>query len=187
MAAVNLPNNNLTFVHIPKNGGSSVVEWLIENFETQTHQGHPSLTMMQEWWDIKRTFAIVRNPWSRVVSTYFYLKQYGFYWSDNNINHVDEFPTWNDFVMKLDYNTKSWNSITTNQVEWMGNGVDYILRMENLNKEFKVIQELLNCNAPLLKLNTSDHDDYRKYFNDEQIQRVAKVFEKDIDLFKYTF
>lgn len=187
MAAVNLPNNNLTFVHIPKNGGSSVVEWLIENFETETKQGHPSLTMMREWWDIKRTFAIVRNPWSRIVSSYFYLKQYGFYWKDNNINSIEEFPSWNDFVMKLDYDTKSWNNITTNQVEWIDGGVDYILRMENLNEEFKLIQDLLNCHVPLLTLNTSDHDDYRKYYTDDQIKHVARVFEKDIDTFKYSF
>ena len=84
MAAINLPNNNLTFVHIPKSAGSSVVEWLSRNFEYERIGGHPNLSMIKKSWNVGRSFAIVRNPWARMVSSYFYLQQYKFYWEYNN-------------------------------------------------------------------------------------------------------
>lgn len=188
MSAINLPSHELTFVHIPKNGGSSVVSWLRENIHpSDMIRGHLSLPMLKQHWDIRRTFAIVRNPWARVVSSYFYLKQYKFYWEYNNITDDSEFPTWDDYVSNLDFKLTDWNTLKTNQYEWMGDGVDYILKCESLTDDFKVIQEILNCHAPLPYINTSEHDDYRTYFNSIQKETIRKTFEKDIDLFKYSF
>lgn len=187
MAAINLPNNNLTFVHIPKSAGSSVVEWLSKNFEYERIKGHPNLSMIKEQWEVGRTFSVVRNPWSRMVSAYFYLKQYGFYWEDNNIKSVDDFPSWEMFIDKLDYDTKSWNSLTTNQCEWIQPSVDYILKAETLTEDFKLIQDLMCCHAPLPYINTSQHDDYRVYYTDLQRNKIANIFQKDIELYSYTF
>lgn len=187
MAAINLPKNDLTFIHIPKSAGSSVVQWLIDNFETEMIKGHPNISMIKQVWDVKRTFCIVRNPWSRMVSAYFYLKQYGFYWKENNIQTVDDFPSWDDFIMNLNYDTNSWNNLKTNQVKWY-EGVDpVILRAETLNSDFKVIQDMLECQNPLGYINTSKHEDYRSYYTTEQRDLISRVFEEDIDTFKYSF
>jgi len=153
----------------------------------QLIKGHPSLTLIKEQWPVNRTFAVVRNPWARMVSAYFYLKQYGFYWEDNNIASVEEFPTWNDFVDRLDYDTKSWNTLTTNQCEWITDGVTYLFKAETLDQEFNVIQKLLRREDPLPYINTSDHEDYRTYYTDAQKAKIGRAFEKDIDLYKYTF
>lgn len=187
MAAVNILKHDLTFLHIPKNGGSSIVQWLGTNFETEMIQGHLSLPMLRERWDIKTTFTTVRNPWARVVSSYFYLKQYGFYWDFNNIKTVEEFPSWDEYVKNFAFKITDWNTLTTNQYEWMGDGVDIILKCENLNTEFKVIQDRLNCYIELPVVNTSEHSDYRSYYTTEQKERVGKIFEKDIEMFGYQF
>jgi len=186
MAAVKLIEHDLTFVHIPKSAGSSVVRWLTR-MPYQMIKGHPSLTIIKEQWPVTQTFAVVRNPWARMVSAYFYLKQYGFYWEDNNIASVEEFPTWNDFVDRLDYDTKSWNTLTTNQCEWITDGVTYLFKAETLDQEFNVIQKLLRREDPLPYINTSDHEDYRTYYTDAQKAKIGRAFEKDIDLYKYTF
>jgi hypothetical protein len=186
MAAVKLLEHDLTFVHIPKSAGSSVVRWLTR-MPYQLIKGHPSLTLIKEQWPVNRTFAVVRNPWARMVSAYFYLKQYGFYWEDNNISSVEEFPTWNEFVDRLDYDTKSWNTLTTNQCEWITGGVTYLFKAETLDQEFNVIQKLLSREDPLPYINTSEHDDYRSYYTDAQKEKIGQVFEQDIDLYKYTF
>lgn len=188
MAVVNLPAHNLTFIHVPKSAGSSVVSWMKVNFpEHERVQGHPSLPMVRQYWDVKRSFAIVRNPWSRFVSMYFYLKQYGFYWKENNITCEDDFPSWNDFIEKMDYTTASWNTLSTNQAAWLEGGVDFLFKAETLSDDFIAIQNLLNCHAPLPYINTSAHDDYRMYYSESQRNRIAKVFEQDIDLYRYAF
>jgi hypothetical protein len=188
MAAVQLLDHNLTFVHIPKSAGSSVVRWLTTQFQHQMIKGHPSLPMIKEQWAVGRTFAVVRNPWARIVSLYFYLKQYGFYWEDNQISSVEEFPTWEEFVdRRLDYEVNSWNTITTNQCKWIPDGVDYLFKAETLNTDFKTIQELLNSQVPLPHINTSEHNDYRSYYTEAQKIKIGQLFEQDIDLYKYTF
>jgi hypothetical protein len=187
MAAINLPNNNLTFVHIPKSAGSSVVEWLSRNFEYERISGHPNLSMIKKSWNVSRSFAIVRNPWARMVSSYFYLQQYKFYWENNNIKSIDDFPTWDQFVGKLDYDTQSWNSLSTNQCKWIEPGVDFLFKAESLTEEFKVIQNLLNCAKPLPYINTSTHNDYKTYYTTDQKNKIANIFKEDIELYNYTF
>jgi hypothetical protein len=187
MAAIHIPSHNLTFVHIPKNAGSSVVDWLRNNFETSLIKGHPNLNMIKTEWAVDKTFAIVRNPWARMVSAYFYLKQYGFYWEQNNIRTIEDFPSWDDFISKLDYNTASWNTIGTNQLDWIEGGVDWVLRTEHLLEDFKVIQTYLNCSIPLPYINTSNHDEYRNYYTEAQRDKIGQVFERDINTFNYSF
>jgi hypothetical protein len=187
MAAINLPKHNLTFVHIPKSAGSSVVEWLTKNFEYERITGHPNLSMIKESWKISRSFAVVRNPWSRMVSAYFYLQQYKFYWENNNIKSIDEFPSWSQFIDKLDYDTQSWNLLSTNQCKWVEPGVDFLFKVETLTEDFKVIQDLLNCPAPLPCINTSMHDNYKTYYTTDQKNKIGNVFKQDIELYNYTF
>lgn len=187
MAAINLPKNDLTFIHLPKNGGSSVVKWLMTNFEAERVSGHPSLPMIKTFWDVKRSFGIVRNPWARVVSAYFYLRQYKFYWDINNIKTIDDFPTWDHFVMNLDYDLNSWCKFDGTQTKWLEGGADYVLRAESLEKDFVVIQDLLGCHEPLGYINTSEHDPYHTYYNTVQQDHIAKVFAEDIETFKYVF
>ena len=87
----------------------------------------------------------------------------------------------------MNYDTKGWNALTTNQCEWIVGGVDYLFKAETLNQEFVLIQDLLNQTEPLPYINTSDHDDYRSYYTDAQKEKIGQVFEQDIDLYKYTF
>jgi hypothetical protein len=143
--------------------------------------------MIKQSWNVGRTVAVVRNPWSRMVSSYFYLQQYKFYWEYNNITTLDDFPTWNQFIDKLDYDTQSWNSLSTNQCKWIEPGVDFLFKVETLNEEFSVIQDLLQCALPLPHINTSHHNDYKSYYTDSQRDKIASVFKEDIELYKYTF
>jgi hypothetical protein len=69
----------------------------------------------------------------------------------------------------------------------MEGGVDWILKVENLQEDFIAIQQRLNCFVELPFINTSEHNDYRSYFTTAQQIKIGKVFEQDIDTFKYTF
>lgn len=77
MPAVHLSGSqNLTFVHIPRAAGTSVGTWLIDHAdktgETHVWFDHPTISDIQKQFDIQFSFAIVRNPWERVLSSYLF-------------------------------------------------------------------------------------------------------------------
>ena len=67
--------------------------------------------------------------------------------------------------------------------------LDFIGRFENFASDLeKVIRQLEPGEIKIRKLNASDNrKNYRKYYNDELKQKVAKIYRKDIELFSYEF
>lgn len=196
MTAIYLPKHDLTFVHIPKNAGTAIVKWFRENktfflADPIFFGHHESLPMLKKTFPTNKTFAIVRNPWDRLVSFYTFARDGQTAWCVNfrkANNLVDEFPSFNQWLNNLEkYETLHWFKTTTNQVDWIPDGVTHLLRQENLNEDFKKIQEIVDFHIDLDIVNRTFHDTYRDCFNDHQKQKVAKLFEKDIDTFGYTF
>lgn len=162
----------LTFVHIPKTGGTSVRAWLSKNTPRYIH---PSLPMMTP----QETFAVVRNPWDRVVSLWAF-------W--NKLKKAD--VPFDDFVRNLQsykFREDSWFTFDQPQKAWIPDGVTYLLKFETLDQDFVQIQTLLGCTDPLPKVNTSQHEDYHTYYTDETRDIVSQVFKDDIEAFNYVF
>jgi hypothetical protein len=94
----------------------------------------------------------------------------------------------NDFVRNK---IKMWHfgdhKLSTPQLRWIEPGVTHLLRFENLEKDFKIIQDIFQCYEPLGMLNKINHDHYRTYYNDETRQAVAEMFKEDIEAFGYEF
>jgi chondroitin 4-sulfotransferase 11 len=190
--SIYFPKIKFAFVHIPKNAGSSVTNWLkqIDQEKKQTNI-HDSIHIMKRSLEIQEYFAIVRNPWERLVSNYFCFKGCPEVWEINGVN--SEFPSFDEMIKNnlnqeiwMNKNFKWWFTMENNQVDWIDDTAK-ILRYENLNKEFVEIQQHLNYNKSLPSINSSNHKHYRDYYTDETRKIVSKVFEKDIDIFKYTF
>jgi len=181
----------VTFVAIPKNASTSIGYWLHVNFLRQitypkTGGVHASLPMIEDATPV--TCAVVRNPWSRVVSAWAYEKR----------NPLKSFlrrepletPSFDDFVRNLNKYSlidRAWFTWATPQKEWIPNGVTYLLRFETIEEDFKQIQELFGCFAPLKHTNESEHGDYRTYYTPETQAIVAELFREDIEAFNYTF
>ena len=67
------------FIHIPKNAGTSI-ETLFLNRSFQIQPGkHDNIHMIKrkfpEIYNSHRKFTIIRNPYDKMVSWYFYLKR----------------------------------------------------------------------------------------------------------------
>ena len=68
--------------------------------------------------------------------------------------------------------------------------MDFIGKVENLTEDFNKLAKLLNSpisKVPLHKQNVSKHQHYTTYYDKDMIQIVKKLFEKDIETFKYKF
>ena len=169
--------NDLTFVHIPKTGGTSITKWFTDNLGMKLPNGiqvHASSS------NSANTFTVVRNPWDRVVSMYFFMQTHNKFFMMLR-------PTFEEFVKNPDKYPAPFMSPTKSEKSYVPNGVQYLLRFENLENDFKVIQDLTGCHAPLPVTRTTKHDDYRTYYTDETRDIIAERFKDDISDFNYTF
>ena len=82
-----------------------------------------------------------------------------------------------------------------NQVDFLSNPLtggrlmtDTILRQESLNEEWDAMFKKLGHIAPKLpQRNKSEHKHYSHYYDDESVQLVSKIFNKDLKFFGYEF
>jgi len=131
-------------------------------------------------WDSFFKFTIVRNPWDRVVSMYWWDKERG-----------DTFSEWlakckvkgvnseHDFFHE-DYYFKDGKKIA-----------DYYLRYENLESDYESVCHHIGIpykKLPKLKHNIRiDKKHYSEYYNKAEKEFVAKMFPQTIKEFGYEF
>lgn len=189
-----MQEHNIIFIHIPKNGGTSITNTL--NMSLTGHyiwHQHPGFE------DAKYTFATIRNPWERVVSAYTYARTRNSYWhSDTNIHPDYNLLSTKTFDEHVDilYKNRSilqhgWSDQSSFIYDDNNNlKVDRLIKLENLNEELQAMFNDLNIdikvNIPII--NNTSHDDYFKYYsNPDNILKVAEVFNRDIDNLGYTY
>lgn len=188
-----------TFIHIPKTGGNSVMSWMDANFTTRKTKGKQhgyAFQAEQMFGDLGTKFCIVRNPWDWCVSWYhFRLKM-----AEQYIQAITKHPNryigkrgdlqrWQDLKSYLDLGFENWvtNVNRKPQSKW-AHECDIVLKLENINEDFKIIQEKLDCFEPIEKLNTSNRKtDYKEYYTDTTINIVAEKYKQDIENFNYGY
>ena len=192
-----------TFIHIPKTGGNSITHWLQQHFPTQSTKRNQHATLSETknilgntgW-----TFCTVRNPWDYAVSWYTFeidvakvriemvnqnpdlskipKKKYDVKLQQSNIERLEKigFEGWL-------HETKRYS-----QSYW-ANDCDHIIKLENINNDFKKVQNKLNCFEPLPFLNkTRNKKPYRDYYtSDLLIKLVNDLWPEDVKNFNYKF
>lgn len=191
--AVIINDHNSIFVHIPKTGGSSIQRWLLDNTSSQVTKStkHHSLQALElKYGKFDFSFAVVRNPWDWCVSWYFFSR-------DRALRRIDH-PK-NKGKFSLEYNQQILNKFekgfeyfieTTMLKDQLHRtvGIDYIIKLENINEDIKLIRTKFNITAPMPYINTSSRArNYRDYYNDNTKQIVQTKFETDISAFGYKF
>lgn len=198
-------NHNITFVQIPKNAGTSIGQWLTENKASDDYRewyNHPSHSEIHSKDNF--SFTVVRNPWDRMVSLYFFLK----HWTSPipnatnsrqirtelyRINNYDQFPEFDIWLKNIEtFKMLPWIKWkpTDTQISWLDIAVDHIIRYENLENDFHKIQSLIDCHDPLPRLlitNGFVRNNYKDYYNTETIRMVENHFKEDIEKWQYEF
>jgi len=194
--------HNNYFIHIPKTGGNSIKNILKDNnytiigghiniqtiLDTQNNilQGFDNL-------DSYFFFAFVRNPYSRLVSTYKYFKS-GRMKGPDGAYFLHNFPTFNDFCYQ--YVLKTEDSLLIDHckpqhffITYKGNiRTNYIGKQENMEQDMNYLKNRLNLNfTKIPKLNKSDkYNEWEKYYTIELKELIYTKYQKDFELFDYS-
>jgi hypothetical protein len=213
---------NTIFFHIGKTGGSSVENALgykrykddshIEKYLTGwskehklylQHMSHRSMKKLVPCWQYNNysKFTIIRNPWDRMVSAYYYLhtgheKTFGCF--ENFVKH--RYERWKLLVSKNRWMVKDRGSFGEGshfqpQIEYTHNynkqlEVDYILRFETLNSDWKKLCKILkfgDIELPHKNVSKKRKLPYQEEFSHDTRDMVNEIYQPDIDFFKYEF
>ncbi len=181
------------FIHINRNGGKSIESTIWNIKPVHGSADHKRIKQWQQNLDknifdnyFKFTFS--RNPWDRTVSLYHYYKQT--FESHKKYVTSEAVESFENFVNNL--NSKTGNILAPSQLSWLKDlndkvRIDFVGRFENYEGDWNVVCKKLKIVKKLPHLNKSKHKDYRSYYNRKLIEIVKKVYQEDIDFFKYNF
>lgn len=197
-------SNKHQFIYypIPKVACSSIKVAIASSENIKLVKDHPHLTKFPEI-SLKDSyghdyfkFAFVRNPWDRLVSCY----------KDKIVHCGATLPffmaKYKEFTLKMPFGAfvKAVASIPDSRAEdhfisqhtyLFLNGklvVDFLGCFEQLTEDWNTVCEHIGYQGfPLSHRKRVDGNPYRTYYTNNLKKIVAKRFEKDIDLFKYSF
>ncbi len=194
------------FTHIPRTAGKSILalfglpEFGIEydgrgDSIADPYDHHPlSEYRDRDYFDQYFKFAIIRNPWDRLVSAFFYLDAGGSNRYDEAFRRQNLLRYGGDFTrfvrdMERLVNAKHFQP----QCVWICDTEGYLLadfvgRFETLDRDLETIGNRLNVSpARLPHRNRSEHRSYKEYFTEETRNLVGQLYAMDTKAFGYTF
>ena len=199
------------FIHVSKNAGSSI---------SQTAWGHITLAGHQtaaRWLRRHRSsgplFAVVRNPFDRVVSEYaFRRRRFEAGKPGRHLaNLYKSFEDWTlstfrdgemarqDYFERNDIPYRRARMVGGTllwflpQVGWLGDEegrilVDELLRFESLDEDWARFSRKHGLPSRLVRTNVAPRErDYRRYYSDQTRELVATHYRQDLKTFGYAF
>jgi len=172
------------FIHIPKNAGTSIKMYFDKDLPKPfLHNTIHDVKALIKNHDVYKKFAVVRNPYDRMVSWFFYLKESckndGF-----NLKEVFDidFNDWVEDPNKSFYVDRYVPKyLLQPQHYWVDETVS-ILKYENLDKE---LNNFFNEKIDLQITNKSKHGNYLKYYNKNSFKIVYDRYKEDFNKFNY--
>lgn len=141
--------------------------------------------ILPEQWKTYYKFGGVRNPWDRVVSTYFFKRDY-------IKNKIPKNISFEDYIKNFKHHNpvsfNTWFNMSELQEDYKHNM--YFIRYENLYQDILKICDTLNLKPKhnLKHIHKANRNaDYRDYYNKETKEIIEKRYGHDIRLFNYTY
>ena len=231
MAIDNDHKNNkklLLFIWIPKTGGTSMREMLKIPFwhrdptakpqpfwnDSNVTFGHADILLLkkeklisQKFYDTSFKFCIVRNPYDRAVSLFYYQrrlhKKYDFKsymrFLAKNKHRIPKNTIYNLSDKGCPHQNRGTSphghcACTNNQwnqmVSWIPNDINKIFRFENFSNIPSQINNLSGNNFNVTKiehLNCGNHKPYRAEYDEATKKLVYEIYKDDFERFGYEF
>ena len=208
------------FVHIPKTGGTSVeaalgmhgdktdigvTPYYNQSVDREHLYGqdlqHMTAGQLRHFLDDAAIFeqyfkfAIVRNPWERIVSTFAWANQK---WARGIKLARDEFArSVREVYTAVRRSPDAAQALLASphlrpQLFYLVDGskrllVDYVARHETLGSDWERICACLGISRALPERMKSHHSAYRDYYDDETRGMVAELYAEDAQFFSYEF
>lgn len=185
------------FIHIPKAAGTSVLNVLSKKKINRDHCSYniflqSSKKKFQKYFK----FCFVRNPYTRLMSVYSYLKNGGNGKADIPFQKMihGKYPTFDQFVMDyLDKDVIHQITLLRPQYAFVCNYkyeimVDFCGKFENIDEDFSVICESLGIKKSLPKLNKTDYKSGKNkqdHLSKDVIGKINYLYKKDFEVFGY--
>ncbi|WP_416914426.1 sulfotransferase family 2 domain-containing protein [Seohaeicola sp.] len=207
-------SHNFVFIHIAKNGGTSV-ESVLKQYgikglnrthlneaismlpyqrapENMVHPPHMNACWIRDRighdiFDNMFTFAIVRNPFDQMVSRYEYVRQNKRHHSHRAAARLN----FSDFLTIQRW--RNWNFTKTQHskvADKQGNiVVKKIYRFECFSEILPDVTSILGLPQPdiMPHSNASERKPYQEYYDKSSRHFVEKHFRKDLEFFEYSF
>lgn len=144
------------------------------------------------YFDSLYKFAFVRNPWDLQVSSFYHIQRERPQLM-NGISDFNEFMRFKfDSERTYQYHIDTSLSLQSDYlVDLHGEQlVDFVGKYETLHEDFDSIcrhLSLPSVKLPHKRAATDRERDYRKYYEDDVADLVARYFERDISILNYQF
>lgn len=171
------------FVHVPRTGGASIEQWIIDSgcdlqkvcHADPLNNQHATRKTYQQWGEFGYKFAVVRHPLTRFLSTF------GF--------RAIQPPSVNMYAksmlrkLRIDRMDKSWRAHLTRQVEFIGDDVE-VFKFEDVTR-FAKLKEKLGFKIDCPHKNHSKTSIGVEHLSNELQQQVRQLYAQDYNAFGY--
>jgi len=203
-------SHKFIFVHIRKSAGSSIRDTLSpisnppvkdtmsklrsrilkveSNYQKFSFREHSPISqvkniMPESLYDSYFKFAFVRNPFTRLVSEYEFIRRRSNHGRYKKVSKMS-------FYQYITYQSKRFDAHQINMLtDKEGNlQMNFIGRFENLHQDWNfVCNKLEITNAELSHRKKASKVNYKDYYNGENIDLVNRLWKKDLEIFGYKY
>ncbi len=184
------------YIHIPKTGGNGICKSLFNI----AGEGHKPLIDYYNYnpkkFEEYYKFTVVRNPYDRFMSAFYYLKSGGISEVDihvfkSKLEHIEDI---NEFVARLKADRELFVN-TFNYIHFLpqsyflegnirGVSIDHIGKQEFMVDTYKVVKEALNVNGSGFQYENKTPK-YSTYMTEEVKDFIYEIYKKDFLMFGY--
>ena len=175
-------NKPFLFIHIPKTAGTSIKRLGFRD------QGHHKRAVEVDGLDKYFSFCFIRNPYEKVLSSYFFTKSRG---------NFTQYDTFKDMVLDYQYARERDDDFARHYHHTMtefimdedGNVlVDYVGHFDNLHEDFKKMQIQNGVSNPKelgIHLNKTNHKHWSEYYDEETASIIYEHWKDDFENFNF--
>ena len=202
-------DKNYIFICVAKSASTSINLALNHYLHSEPKYHHMSINDLKEYYpelnfDDYYKFAFVRNPWDRFLSLYHDIND-----KRNGKSKIMNYSLLENKYKTIFYNKKNFKDFAKSfgksgwineahfrpQLDYLiSNGelaMDFVGRFENLQDDWDKIKKDIGFK----KLGDLKHemkskvkiDNYKKFYDNETIDIVARIYKKDIEFFGYDY